>query len=379
MVLVTHTAVFPAAHSVLYFPLVFLNRVGWSGVDIFFVLSGYLVGGLLMREYQQTGRIRPGRFWTRRAFKVWPTFYAFLLVMFVLDAAFFERRGGIAPFAAAITKFWPNWLHIQNYRDGNLGWLWSLAVEEHFYLLLPWALICVVGVTGDDRLRPKALMVRMTACFLGISLLCLGLRWLAYADARSSGVLSLDRLEWPTHLRIDSLFSGVFLAYLVRFHDDALQRLKPFRFAILLFAMCTWIPFWRGSDPVQLVFYPFGPTLLYVGAGGLVLFTHLASTDASISNRWAVTEGFMRAMAWVGSRSYAIYVWHGFLAKPIAHRICDSLRLTGDHPGLLGWVHDSVYYATYIVLGAVMYEMVELPGLRLRARLFPPAVASGAP
>src|SRR5438552_11812701 len=116
MVMLSHTELHPELHSFLCWPLVALNRVGWAGVDVFFVLSGYLVGGLLMREYEKTGTLVPKRFWVRRAFKVWPTYYVFLAVYVAVLTAFGHDAPTPAARAALLGhELWPNLLHVQNY------------------------------------------------------------------------------------------------------------------------------------------------------------------------------------------------------------------------------------------------------------------------
>src|SRR5262249_41464929 len=110
---------------------------GWTGVNLFFVLSGFLVGGLLFAEWRATGRLNPGRFVIRRMFKIWPSYYFFLgiLVAITMRAGWDHRI--LLPF----------FLHMQNYW-GDIGAIaphtWSLAVEEHFYILLP-LILAVVG------------------------------------------------------------------------------------------------------------------------------------------------------------------------------------------------------------------------------------------
>jgi peptidoglycan/LPS O-acetylase OafA/YrhL len=100
------------------------HRVGWTGVDLFFVLSGYLVGGLLLEESQASGRIDIRRFLARRAFKIWPSYYAPLLLLAVLTAWV-----SLLPDA-----LWPLVAHARNYvgrADLLAPHAWSLAVEEH--------------------------------------------------------------------------------------------------------------------------------------------------------------------------------------------------------------------------------------------------------
>jgi peptidoglycan/LPS O-acetylase OafA/YrhL len=96
-------------------------RVGWTGVDLFFVLSGFLVSGLLFREYKASGQIRVLRFLGRRAFKIYPAYYFLLILTVTIHLGF-----GL-PLKWRLT--WPDFIFVQSYRLGLWGHLWSLAVE----------------------------------------------------------------------------------------------------------------------------------------------------------------------------------------------------------------------------------------------------------
>src|ERR1035438_7366873 len=132
----------------------FLKATGWMGVDLFFVLSGFLVGGLLVQESHRTGTIRIGRFLLRRMFKIWPAYYFYLFYEIVL------HRHPLSSFA------WQNLLNIQNYAGTSLVHTWSLAVEEHFYLLLPITLFAIYRIPKLRRRTPSILL------FLCLMVLC---------------------------------------------------------------------------------------------------------------------------------------------------------------------------------------------------------------
>src|SRR5258708_39463837 len=99
---------------------------GWIGVDLFFVLSGFLVSGLLFREQMRYGTVRVGRFLVRRGLKIYPAFYCFLLATLVVITV--SKK---CPPADQITG---EVLFLQNYLGGVWNHTWSLAVEEHFYI-----------------------------------------------------------------------------------------------------------------------------------------------------------------------------------------------------------------------------------------------------
>src|SRR4029450_518434 len=113
-----------------------LRRFAWSGVDLFFVLSGFLVGGLLLDELSRTGTLDARRFLIRRAFNIWPSYLVLVAWIFVSES---QAGRGEGPGATL-----PTLLHVQNYLGTRRMPTWSLAVEEHFYLVLRFVLRALV-------------------------------------------------------------------------------------------------------------------------------------------------------------------------------------------------------------------------------------------
>src|SRR5258708_33207166 len=118
----------------------FLQRGGWLGVDLFFVLSGFLVSGLFFKEFQASGSVSPGRFLWRRAFKIYPTFWIFILATTVWHIVWMDELESVHSMAElrhqslwkeVLSELW----FLQNYARHRL-WVhnWTLAIEEPFYL-----------------------------------------------------------------------------------------------------------------------------------------------------------------------------------------------------------------------------------------------------
>jgi len=101
-----------------------LWHLGWTGVDLFFVLSGFLVGGLLFKEIRVSGRLNAKRFLVRRGFKIWPAYFVFLAFVFVR-----ESRIKTHTVKGALRALLPNLVHLQNYLGTPRPITWSLAVE----------------------------------------------------------------------------------------------------------------------------------------------------------------------------------------------------------------------------------------------------------
>ncbi|MEI6876293.1 MAG: acyltransferase, partial [Spirochaetota bacterium] len=138
----------------------FFHRLGRTGVELFFILSGFLIGGLLFRETSGTGRIDIWRFWIRRGFKIWPSYWLLLLVLALTrTTGYIDTRSiGTALQSAAMHLFF-----LQNYLPDNPnGPTWSLAVEEHFYLFLPLLLGAVLAFARWRKTDWRRYVCRVT-------------------------------------------------------------------------------------------------------------------------------------------------------------------------------------------------------------------------
>jgi peptidoglycan/LPS O-acetylase OafA/YrhL len=321
----------------------FWNRIGWIGVDLFFVLSGFLISGLLFEDYKELGRIRIGRFLLRRGFKIYPSYYLFVSVLVLLTFVTRSNRS-FANFWTLRKPLLATLTFTQNY----LGWTgrvaghtWTLAVEEHFYLALPLLLWALLWVRRGSRDPFKPIL----GIFLFLAVACLVLRI-------STPHVLHENFVTQTHLRIDSLFSGVTLGYLYHFRPAWFARLTgPWSVGLAILFSLPAACFENGSRLMQTV----GLTSLFVGFSFLLAW----AIDRKPKSRWC--SAVVRAFALVGFYSYSIYLWH----RPLA------MMLEPTHSALGYWC----YVAIAIAFGVAMAVIVEIPGLALRDRLFPPATS----
>ncbi len=298
------------------------HKIGWCGVDLFFVLSGFLISGLLFREYINTGRIRFGRFLVRRAFKIWPPLYVFLLVMFlVLNSV------GQLPVRDLVRSA----LFVRNYYmlpDASwfLGHTWSLAVEEHFYVLLPLLLFAMI--------RWKLDFTWSLFLFAASAAVCLTLR------------IALKPVEaYATHFRIDGLFGGVALGYVYNFRPMWFKRLSTHVSLICGILLLAPVVIFDERDRAMQTW---GLTALLCGFSLIVA--------------WSVNRkppAVVRPIALIGVFSYSVYLWQ----QPI------STLMSGL------WRPSFLSYWSYVVVsfgfGAIMAKLIEFPALRVRERLEP--------
>ena len=332
------------------------ERAGWLGVDLFFVLSGFLVSGLLFREYARDRRVDGKTFFLRRGLKIYPAFYFFLLV----SAPLIAKIADPVPPVVYWVRFAGEVMFLQNYYGSLWNHTWTLAVEEHFYLLL-LALVLVLARRGRGAADPFR---RIPVIFAGVAVLALASRlYLANELVRGGDVDLEDRILVWTHNRIDSLFFGVVISYAWHFRAAAIRawtrRWWP---ALLVVAVAGVAPAMTLARPGHLVISTIGFTLQYLAFGALLLVTLV----------WAERPGAARILrrlaplAWVGRHSYSVYLWHMVVATFGVH----FLRAALGRTDLLG-LEMTVYVVGAVVVGVALSLLVEQPVLELRERWLP--------
>ena len=192
-----------------------VDRFGWIGVDLFFVLSGYLIGGQLLAPLARDQRIKLGRFFTRRALRIMPAYFVVLAIYFLLPSW--------REYSEMSQPLWKFLLSVQNialHGGTAFSHAWSLAVEDQFYLALPFLLLFLFR-------RPRAAII--VPCLIVIG--GIGLRAFLAAQNPSvdgSGVSFRGFQAWiyyPTWTRLDPLVFGVALAAIEKFRPNWWQRL----------------------------------------------------------------------------------------------------------------------------------------------------------
>jgi peptidoglycan/LPS O-acetylase OafA/YrhL len=337
-VLTVHIVLFRVPPRWLYYPV----HLGWTGVDLFFVLSGFLISGLLFSEFQKTGGIAFRRFAFRRAMKIWPPFY--VLIVFTL----LRNLSAGQPYRSVLVPFMNDVLFLNSYRRGTYGHFWSLGVEEHFYILLPIALYWMMRVAKPGDPDPFRRLPRL---FLIVAVGVLA--------ARVVTALAIPRFDYyahffPTHLRIDSLLFGVLLSYYSRFHGTRFWALIRRRGRLLLLSSMALVWFFVFSgilpDPA---YYTVGFTALYLGFGTLMVVFLQARIPSS---GWP--RALLNLMGALGRYSYSIYLWHRL--------ILDELK---NHHLLKGPAGLVIYYVACIAFGVMLSLLIETPALAIRDRL----------
>ena len=304
-----------------------LRLFGWVGVDIFFVLSGFLISELLFRNLEENGRLKLQEFWVRRAFKIFPPLYFFLAAIAALSSVLHIFPG--RSFLAAMF-FFSNYLSDPNQAGGLVAHTWSLAVEEHFYFFFPLLVSALVVTRSRQPLRWLPII------FVGVATSCFLLR-------------CIDTEHWSyTHLRVDALFAGVTLRYLARFKPGFSRYFH------------SWIAFVCGATfwVPTCVFHHFGPVVRSsIYSWNWFSAACLIAWCFSRDDKGMWRKSPMRILSAVGFNSYSIYLWQA--------PICILFRDIAP-----GWFFKSVGVAASVSIGTLMANLVELPAVRSRDRMF---------
>ena len=288
MVVLYHTTDYMSSSGLILRAFRFPLRIGWSGVDLFFVLSGFLITGILLDTRESPRYFQS--FYARRALRIFPLYY-FVLTAVLVAARFAPGLNSILPIAhdRIFYFFYLNnwWLLLKDTWHANIiGHFWSLAVEEQFYL---WWSLCVF-------LIPPKYILRVAA--IGI-VLALAIRCGIYAHAG----MARDLVE-NSFARMDSLLAGAFLAGLVRRPAILLRMKRPIYLAGAISAVVALAIVYliRSAAMIDVVAYSF----LAMAFGALVLFAFLTNMEKSRVKQWLSDK----RLTTVGKYSYGMYVYH---------------------------------------------------------------------
>jgi peptidoglycan/LPS O-acetylase OafA/YrhL len=325
------------------------------GMDLFFILSGFLIGSILLRS-ATTGWAHLRRFYLRRVFRTFPSYYVVLTVLAVAFPLTLAQRHHLPIEYAYGTNFIPSLQRGQCV----MFWGWSLGLEEQFYLAVPLLLIAMQRMRGEG---PRI------ALLVGLMLVALATRLFIYLRYRPwSDPVLYGALYFRTHTRFDTLVAGILLAVVhQKYGKDIARWLEaPFHRALLgLFALtCLWLllfPETFGSEHVQLV---------HVFAWGTITSAmYLACLPMALYGegpvwRWLGAPVFRR-LATVG---YGVYLVH---IPIIDHIMVPAARAAQQHHWSMLFVWPAALASTMVLATAIAYVLhvvVEKPSLRLRDR-----------
>ena len=340
---------------------------GWSGVDLFFVLSGFLITGILWDSRNDPYRVR--NFYVRRTLRIFPLYYGVMLALLLFQPVFHWMW-------TAKWLVWPAYIgnlarFIRPYTDGtsaqrladfqligatqryglfglNFGHFWSLCVEEQFYLLWPWAVFFMPN-------RRKLMFV----C-VGSIVVCLGLR-LAGQQLLPAWMLRNEVLYRLLPFRLDALLIGGLLALLLR-GPEAETLLRAARWAGG--AALVWVVVWTVLSPFGHVWqdrYVYPPWKFTWGLSAVDVLAALLILVSIQPGTWLYRVLGIRPLRWMGRITYGLYVFHD-----IPHNFYRNLAVQLHHGSARSVA--LLALASTCVLAWLSFHFFESPFLNLKER-----------
>jgi peptidoglycan/LPS O-acetylase OafA/YrhL len=354
----------------------FMLPWGWTGVNIFFVLSGFLITGILYDTRNDTHRAR--NFYIRRALRIFPLYYAVVLGVVLTNPAFHWNWSLYwLAWPCYIANFLPYISHSMSVDQSPLqlaafawlrplktpqitfflGHLWSLCVEEQFYFIWPWIVFWV---------KSRRALVRICSA---VVILVPILRLIAQHEA-PAWMLHADILDRATPFQVDSLLLGALIALLVRGeYSKILPKIgRTITVLFLVVAACVVgagvahsYPNWRAGYPYPGWMFTWGLTFVNLLTAGMILWGMERSS-------FFYNSLSLRPLRWMGRISYGAYVFHGIFQSiywGIILLAGTRVKFIGHHPifftSLLG-------LTSTVLLSWISFEYFESPFLNLKER-----------
>lgn len=320
---------------------------GWCGVDLFFVLSGFLISNQLFAEWQIKKKITPGVFYLKRAFRILPPYF-FVLLIYIFVPAFHERE--------RLAPLWKMISFTQNYGQnifvyGTFSHAWSLCVEEQFYLLLPLLLILIFSTS------PRKKSARLIPAIFILSMI---LRWITWQfflkplqDTDDFGMYWYRWIYYPTYTRLDGLITGVGIAAVYRFRENWLFPLKKYSNGILLAGIVLFLlAFFLCRDHLSFGASVFGFSLIAITFGFFVLSAILPDSFLYHSRSFLTRN--------LAALSYSLYLSHKGLIHVTQHAL-KNCGIDGNSNLMF------IICLTVCIFGAMLIRiLIEKPFLKLR-------------
>jgi peptidoglycan/LPS O-acetylase OafA/YrhL len=347
LVLLTHYNGFVARGSIFGS----VGDVGWAGVDLFFVLSGYLIGNQLLAPAARGESLSLKAFFARRLLRTLPNYYAVLAVYLLLPHSPIWGKT-----MAPVWNFLTFTQNIGMMYGQTFTHSWSLCIEEQFYFVLPLAVLALVRPGRKPWLLWGAMAAAIAAGMTA--------RGMAFINGQNAFAAPVYYATWA---RFDELLPGVAIAMLKNFHPAAFARLLKHANALFVAGLAGAVAVLYGvlhEAPSAFAASAFGFSLV---AMSFALLTCAALSPSCWLNRLRIPGAASLAL-W----SYAVYLVH----KPVFMALRPEIARRGIDPAAPLTI--VAVMALGIFGGWVLYRLVETPFMRLRARWYP-ASASAAP
>lgn len=318
---------------------------GWTGVDLFFVLSGFLIASQLFSKIKATGQFSTGEFYFKRAFRILPAFLATVGIYFLIPV--FREKEALPPLWKFITFTQNLGLNLKDY--GTFSHAWSLCVEEHFYFILP--LILAGFLAMKSFINSWWLLASLFFCGILLRFFCYENLYLPFAGGPTQWVIWYKQIYYPTYNRLDGLLTGVGIAALYQFRPALFNSVSKYGNLLMIpgLTMLT-VAYFLSSEQMSFASSVLGFTVVSIGYGFIVAG---AISPGSILYRLK-----SRITTFIATASYAIYLTHKGIIH-LTHHYTEALHPDANLLLLFCIV-------TSIIGACLLHFSVERPFMRLR-------------
>jgi peptidoglycan/LPS O-acetylase OafA/YrhL len=325
-------------------------RFGWMGVDLFFVLSGFLITDLLLKTRDQKLYFR--NFYIRRVLRIFPLYYLVLFLFFTLSPILFKEKGADSVFSyyqSNSTWFWTyfqNWLLVKKGPPPVpfLAHFWSLAIEEQFYLFWPIMIFFI---------RKSAMIKKLIIGLIALAIATRLAVWATYPH-------EVEKFYCSTFTRMDSLLMGSLLAVHLREGKEIPLKLIKIIFVSFAALIILSLSIFGNVRQDNLFFPTLGYTL---AAAFFTSVVYLVLRNEALVKGWV---HHLNVLRFAGKISYGMYVFH----IPIYLVLCNLLSrvLTGSSQWLIGGplLVSGLSVLLTIVASTISFYAVERPILTLK-------------
>ena len=327
---------------------------GWTGVDLFFVLSGFLISSQLFAQIKKDGNFSMRDFYIKRIFRILPIYYFVLAIYFLFP--FFSSTQSLPPLWKFLTFTQNFGADFQYHR--SFGVVWSLCVEEHFYLLMPVILLLFLK-TGLFKKGYLLLVILFAVGFL-IRLYCWYDVYLHQTNGVENRMLWVQTIYYPTYNRLDGLLAGVSIAAMYNYLPAIFNRLSNYANLLIAIGLIiltgTYFLCGNNMDFVRSIFsFP----LVSIGFGCTVLGAIMPN---SFLYKWKSA-----ILTKIAQLSYALYLVHMAVILS-AQTVLSNLGIAKDSSWML-----LLTIILCVAIALLLHHAIEKPFMKMRERFLNPA------
>lgn len=274
-----------------------IAKFGWTGVDLFFVLSGFLIASQLFAQIKKGQLISFKTFFLKRFFRIIPAYTAMVALYFCFPI--FREKESLPPLWKFLTFTQNFGLNLKDY--GTFSHAWSLCVEEHFYLLLPLSLL-LFQTTGLFKKAYWILLILFISGF-AIRYYCYNRLYIPLEEDDNSWMFWYQYIYYPTYTRLDGLLVGVSVAVIYQFLPKVWNQISKYGNPLILLGFVILIgAYFLCDDQMSFTASVFGFPVIAIGYGCLVA--------ASVSKSSFLFQWNSKITSFIAGISYSLYLTH---------------------------------------------------------------------